>query len=1634
MTPAFLETSEMNVGNESQGGSDDLYVFPASFAQQRLWFLHQLEPQSAAYNISKAIRLAGDFNVAVFARALNEIIRRHEILRTTFAMLGGQPMQLVSEYQPVTLPLIDLSALERAERLSHQLAAEEASRPFNLRRGPLLRTTLLRLAPDDHVALFTMHHIISDAWSVGVFIKEFTALYAAFKAGEQSPLPELPIQYGDYAEWQRDSLQGELLEKQLSYWEEHLAAVPAVIELPVDHARPTMPSGKGAKLAFDLGPELLGNLKELSKRKDATLFMTLLAAWQVLLYRYSGQDQVCVGTPVAGRTRAETENLIGFFINTLVLRTDLSGNPTFVELLQRVRAVCLGAYAHQDIPFERIVDHLQPERSLSHTPLFQVMFALQNTRSEILELPGLELLHFDSEIRTSKFDLTLSLSESYDTLAGAIEYNTDLFDEETISRMLGHFRQLLRAITADPQQHISDLSLLSDSEHRQLLIDFNDTAAEFPQDVCLHQLIEQQVERTPEQTALVFEEEKISYRELNARANQLAHHLRALGVGPEARIGILLERSVEMVVALLGVLKAGGAYVPLDPEYPAERLRFMLEDAQVAVLITQPRLAATLPSSSAPLLLLEESEQLAQYETGNPGLLGGAENLAYIIYTSGSTGQPKGAMNTHRGIVNRLLWMQATYGLNQEDRVLQKTPFSFDVSVWEFFWPLLTGARLVLARPGGHRDGQYLRELIIKEQITTLHFVPSMLRVFLEEEGLEQCRTLRRVISSGEELPAEVAAHFFSRMDWAELHNLYGPTEAAVDVTSWECRPEWEGRVPIGKPIWNTQVYVLDGAQRPVPQGVTGELYLGGMQVGRGYWQRAELTAEKFVPDPYCGERGARLYRTGDVVRQVGAGVLEYVGRADYQVKVRGYRIELGEVEAALREQDSVRECVVVARHEGNSAARLVGYVVLDEGASYSVTALRQELLQRLPEYMIPASFVQLQELPLTANGKLDRRALPDPDHQRPALETERVAPRTAVEETLVRIWSEVLGLSEVGIHDNFFELGGDSILSIQIVARANQAGLRLAPKHLFQYQTVAELALMAEQAAITDKPAADSRTSGESDFPTVNLSQQQLDKFISRVGRANIEDILSLSPMQKGLLFHSLYAPDSGVYFQQVHCVLRGNLNIEAFKEAWQQALNRHSILRTSFFWEEELKEPVQVVNREVTLSIELEDWSELTAAEQQSRLVDFLEADRRRGFELSRAPLLRLALLRLDDQRHRLIWSHHHLLLDGWSIPLLLKEVFIFYEGLCRNEPVQLAQARPYGDYISWLQSQSLEEAERYWREKLRGLTSPTTIARAGERSAGAEGEYRGQRLHLSEAETAELSAVARRHQLTLNTVVQGAWSILLSRYSGEREVVFGTTVAGRPAELDGVEQMVGVFINTLPMRVRINEGERVSEWLRGLQAEAVEMRQYEYSPLIDVTKWSEMPRGTPLFESLFVFDNYPVNNSSSPSQASEIPTIEDVGYYRRANYPLMLIVAPDTELRWTLSYEADLFDEEMISRLLGHFRQLLRVIAADPQQTVSDLSLLSDSERHQLLREFNDTAAEFPQDVCLHELIEQQVTRTPEQTAVVFEEKQVSYRELNERANQLAHHLHALGVKAESPVGILLERSVEMVVALL
>jgi len=917
---------------------------PLSFAQERLWFIDQLGGQSAAYNDPIALRLTGSLHVAVMEQSLTEIVRRHEVLCTTFSSKNGIPFQKISPAQEMTLPVVDLQQLSEAEQAAEiqRLSIEESQQPFDLTNGPLFRVKLLRLGEESHVLLLTIHHIISDGWSMGIFIEEIITLYKAFSTGMPSPLPKLPVQYADFAYWQREWFTGDVLESQLTYWKELLAGAPPLLELPTDRPRPPVQTFRGSNEFLEYNTVLTQKLRDLSQQSDVTMFMTLLAAFVVLLSRYSGQEDIVIGSGIANRNRREIEPLIGFFVNTLVLRFDLSGNPTFKELLDRVRQVTLEAHVHQDMPFELLIDKLQPERNMSHNPLFQVAFLLQNVPIRKLELPGLTIIPMQVEKFSSRFDLFLPMWEAETGLKGELEYNTNLFDKATITRMIEHFRILLEGIAANPEQHIAELPLLTETERKQLLVEWNDTQVEYPFDKCLHQLIEDQVERTPDAVAVVFpsigseydEDRQLTYRELNERANQLAHHLQSLGVGPEVLIGICVERSLEMIVGLLGIVKAGGAYVPLGPEYPKERLTFMLEDSQVSVLLTQQKFVNELPKQKAHVLCLDANwDTIAQERAENPASSVNADNLIYVIYTSGSTGKPKGAINIHRALVNRLLWMQDAYRLTPQDRVLQKTPFSFDVSGWEFFWPLLTGARLVFAKPGGHKDSAYLVKLIAEQKISTLHFVPSMLQVFLEEEGLEQCKALRQVICSGEALPVELQERFFDRLE-IELHNLYGPTEAAIDVTFWQCERESKrSTVPIGRPIANTKLYILDSHLQPTSIGIPGELHIGGLGLGRGYLNRPELTREKFISDPFSGEPGACLYKTGDLVRYLPDGNIEFLGRIDYQVKIRGFRIELGEIEAVLAEHSVVRETAVITREDHPGDKRLVAYIVPDSKA-----------------------------------------------------------------------------------------------------------------------------------------------------------------------------------------------------------------------------------------------------------------------------------------------------------------------------------------------------------------------------------------------------------------------------------------------------------------------------------------------------------------------------------------------------------------------------------------------------------------------------------------------------------------------------------------------------------------------------
>lgn len=1033
---------------------------PLSFAQQRLWFFDQLEENSPVYNIIKAVQIVGPLNIDALRKTVQAIVARHEVLRTTFAKSNGAPIQRISDIRPVDLKFIDLSpvAAHALETEFQRLLNEEARRPFNLSSDLMLRATLLKFGPEGHVLQLVMHHIASDGWSMGVLFREVFALYEAFSNDRPSPLDDLPIQYADFAVWQKEWLQGEPLDAQLRYWKKQLAGIPELLELPTDRPRPAVQTYHGAWETVSFPETVSDEIRAFSRREGATLFMTLLAAFKILLHRYTEQGDIVVGSPTAGRNRVEIEGLIGCFVNMLVLRTDFSGDLTFREVLGRVRETALGAYAHQDLPFEKLVEELQPKRALDHNPLFQVAFDLESGTNRTLNLAGLTTFSIPIQEGIAKFDLTLFVTDTGKDLSATLEYNTDLFDQTTIRRMLGHLQTLLRAILANPDEKISGLEILAEEEKRQLA-QWNHTKREYSKNKYIHELIEEQAERTPDVAALVFEGKQLTYRELNQKANQLAHYLRVLGVAPDVLVGICVERSEEMIVGLLGILKAGGAYVPLDPSYPAERLAFMIKDAHLPVLLTQARLVGRFPESSARVICLDrDCGSLPAQSVENPSRVVSPENLAYVIYTSGSTGQPKGAMNTHKGICNRLLWMQEAYHLTGADHVLQKTPFSFDVSVWEVFWPLLTGARLILARPGGHQDSAYLVKLIVDQKVTTLHFVPSMLRVFLEEPGVEKCRSLKRVVCSGEALPSALQERFFARLG-AELHNLYGPTEAAVDVTFWACeRKNDRSTIPIGRPIANTQIHILDSHLRPVPIGVPGELCIGGVGVARGYLNRPELTAEKFIHDAFSNQPAARLYRTGDLARYLSDGNIEYRGRIDYQVKIRGFRIELGEIESALLQHPGVRESVVMVREDVLENKRLVGYVVTGNPPP-TTGDLRSFLQQKLPDYMVPGVYVFLEALPLTANGKIDRRALPAPRHGRENV-PEIVLPRNDVERQLVQIWEDELGVRPISIHDDFFDLGGHSLLAVRVFARIEQSlGVRLPLSELFHVPTVEGLA-----------------------------------------------------------------------------------------------------------------------------------------------------------------------------------------------------------------------------------------------------------------------------------------------------------------------------------------------------------------------------------------------------------------------------------------------------------------------------------------------------------------------------------------------------------------------------------------------
>jgi amino acid adenylation domain-containing protein len=1094
----------MSADLNHESAADEAYVFPLSFAQERLWFLEQLQPGNGAYLIPVSLRFQVPLDPATLEWSLNEVVRRHEVLRTRFMVVEGLPAQVVLPALWLPLPVHDLGAEPEERRLAEtqRLTWEEWRQPFDISSGPLLRARLLRLGERDWLLVMTLHHLVADGWAVGILERELVAFYDARITGGPAPLAPLRLQYADYAVWQRDRLEGAELERQLGYWRQRLAGAPALLNLPTDRPRPATQSLRGGTWGLTVDRGLLERLKAVGQGSGATLFMVLLAAFALLLQRYARQDEVMIGSPIAGRLRSELEKLIGLFTNTLALRLDLSGGPTFRELLRRVRDVTLEAFEHQELPFERLVEELRPERNLSYNPLFQVMFTLQNVptaRGGSGGGPGQAGEMVAAGAGAAKFDLSLSMAEGEGGLWGALEYSSDLFEAESAARLAERLVVLLAGIAAEPDLPVWRLPLMGEDERRQVTAEWNRTAGPLPRRP-LHESFAEVARRSGDAVALIFGRQEMTYGDLERRANQVAHRLRASGVGPDVLVALCLERSLELVAGLLGVLKAGGAYVPLDPSYPRERLDFMLDDAGAGVLLTQRALVERLPQAGLEVICLDDEEELA----GQPGhgLDAGAtlDHLAYVIYTSGSTGRPKGVAVAHRAIANHMLWMGSEHPLAPEDRVLQKTPFSFDASIWEFWAPLLAGAGLVLARPEGHRDPAYLVDAVLAHGITTLQVVPTLLQALVDEPSFPRCTSLRRLYCGGEALSAALAERVLALLGSVALYNLYGPTEAAIDTTAGECLPPFSGpRVPIGRPIANVRAYVLDRHGLPVPPGIPGEIHVGGLGLARGYLRRPALTAERFVPDPFGGEPGARLYRTGDLGRHLPDSRLEFLERLDSQVKLRGYRVELGEIEAQVARLPGVREAAVQVREDRPGDSRLVAYVALADGAPPpGISDLRDFLVRQLPEFMIPTALVVLAALPLSPSGKLDRGALPPPERGTVSPRVP-VEPRNDVEAVVAGVWAQVLGLESVGVEDDFFELGGHSLLGTQVVARLRDAfDIDLPLRVLFESRIPAAMA-----AALVAPPADAARLE-----KTAAILMQ-----LARMSDAEVEEQLSSHP-----------------------------------------------------------------------------------------------------------------------------------------------------------------------------------------------------------------------------------------------------------------------------------------------------------------------------------------------------------------------------------------------------------------------------------------------------------------------------------------------------------------------------------------
>ena len=1602
MQPEDFAMSDINNNQtDSTGDATDeseAFVFPTSFGQRRLWFLDQLEPGSSAYNISSASRLTGKVDTSALQQALSDLVARHESLRTCFELEEEEPVQIVEESGELPLQVLDGDGGE------HQLA-QLAKQGFDLSQGPLLRVHLIRQSDNEAVLLLVIHHIIADAWSLGILYKELVTLYEARCKGSAAELPELDIQYGDFAEWQQQWLESDAVDTQLNYWKERLSEAPPVLELPLDHPRPRIQSSNGAVLSRSLNEQTAARLRELAQQEGCTLFILLLAAYQTFLGRLTATEDVIVGTPIAGRSRSELEPLIGFFVNTLAMRADLSDNPSFRGLLAQVKTAAIEAYGNQDLPFEKLVEELHPERLMSYSPVFQALFVLEHAAAETTPFESLRAEGISVKTDSAKFDLSLFVSESPGRLLNTIEYNTDLFNAATIERLLTYFETLLDGIAANPDTPLNNLPLLQDSDKQQLLSGFNQTAVDFGDATTVPAMIAAQAAKTPTAIAIEGLQESLSYSELEQRANRLANALTASGVGRGTRVAISCERSVEMAVAVLAVLKSGAGYVPVDPNYPAERIAYMLRDAACPVVLTNCDISVP---ESAQVMRLDAFDFTAGPDE-TPAADASPDDVLYTIYTSGSTGQPKGVSLSHRGLGNLIRWQATQAGLDSPARTLQFASLSFDVSFQELFTTWAQGGTLVLISEELRKDLAALAAFISSKKIERMYMPYAALApladVLAERDDLPLA--LQDVVSAGEQLQVTGSMRKALGRGGARLHNQYGPSETHVvtALTLPDAAADWPDLPSIGYPVANTRCYILDSTAQPVPLGVSGELYLAGVQVAEGYLNRPELTAEKMLPDPFVA--GERMYRTGDRARYKDNGEIEFLGRADEQVKFRGFRIEPGEIEALITAMPEVQLAAVKLLGQG-ADKKLVAYAAGEHLPESS--AIRDWLKTRLPDYMVPTHFVVLDEMPLTPSGKVARAQLPEPEWEREEGQI-YVAPRTPVEEALVSIWSEVLhidadGERQVGIHDDFFDMGGHSLLATQVIARIRSVLQAEVPLiHLFEEPTIAGFSRFVEQ-------------SGQ---------QHRQEAIPLRTDRSSA----ALSFSQQRLWFLEQLDPGNPAYNFPIATRFKGQLNIAALEQAIAALLQRHESLRTRFVANGAT--PLQEVLAEADVTLERIDARGMA----QTALFAELTRLSQLPFDLTDAPLLRAHLLECGDDDYILLLGTHHIVSDGWSLSVLYNDFATFYNSAVSGKPADLPELPlHYADYAEWQQSwfkdDVLETQLSFWRDQLADadpvLELPTDKPRPPEQS------YRGGSVLrvLSKEVSDGISQLVQEQRSTLFMTLLAAFNVLLARYSRQTSIVVGTPIAGRQRpELEG---LIGFFSNTLALHSDLSDNPAFTELLSQVKRNtlaAYDHQDLPFEKLVEELRPERDMSHSPIFQTMFVLQNTPEGDARFKDLATESVNFE-MGITKFD----LLMEARETRygLQVGIQYNSDLFVDSTAARMLDHFETLLNSIVSSPSAVIGDLRIISEAERNTVVERFNDTAVDYPAMATPQAMATAQAEKTPDAIALEFGAQSFSYRELNRAANHLAHQLIQQGAAPGSFIGLCAPRSAEALIGLL